>query len=324
MESSLLSLPGLEALKIGLNCAFRSCSSGESDVVVLRREPSIRASSFPSEIVTCRLADGTQRALLCKYAAGYNHKCYGHRSGVAYEAEVYRRVLKDLPLTSANFYGASTDPCAGEFWLILEYLANAVRVTKTPEPCAMGLAAQWIGRFHAVNEKRLKYAPELSFLHTYDREYYLGWARRALLFAGPMLGQFSWLDTLCRRFEAIVDSLLAVPRTIIHGEYYPGNVLFRAGAVYPVDWESAAIAPGEIDLASLTERWPEICEECEREYKLARWPKGSPAESDWRLAAARLYLAFRWLGDRAAWTTDKTLGWRFEQLRSAGERLGLI
>jgi len=318
-----LSLPNLESLTIGLNCVFGSYGSGESPVVVLRREPSIRASSFPSEIVTCRLADGTEGTVLCKYAAGYNHKCYGHRSGVAYEAEVYRWVLKDLPLTSANFYGAFTDPSAGEIWLILGYLASAVRVTKTPEPCAMRLAARWIGQFHSACEPRLSDI-RMRFLNRYDAEFYVGWSRRTLLLAGNLLKRYPWLTVVCHRYQRVVEKLLALPVTVIHGEYYPGNVLFRAGAIYPVDWESAAIAPGEIDFASLTERWPEICRECEREYKLARWPRGSPAEFDWRVAAARLYLAFRWLGDRPDWTTDEALGWRFEQLRCAAERLGLI
>ena len=43
---------------------------------------------------------------------------------------------------------------------------------------------------------------------------------------------------------------------MIHGEYYPHNILFQSGVVRPVDWETAALAPGEIDLATLCEGWP--------------------------------------------------------------------
>ena len=99
------------------------------------------------------------------------------------------------------------------------------------------------------------------------------------------------------------------------------------GVIYPVDWESAAIAAGEIDLASLTDRWPSsIIEQCELEYQHARWPQGAPVEFERRLTTARLYLHFRWLGElRDAHTAHV---WRFERrfedIRSLGEKLHLL
>lgn len=50
--------------------------------------------------------------------------------------------------------------------------------------------------------------------------------------------------------------MLESPRVIIHGEYYPVNVLFSDEIVLPVDWESTAVAMGEKDSASLSEAWP--------------------------------------------------------------------
>jgi hypothetical protein len=63
--------------------------------------------------------------------------------------------------------------------------------------------------------------------------------------------------------------------------------------------------------------------QCELEYQRARWPYGSPAALERRLAAGRLYVHVRWLGDRPEWTAHKHY-WRFEHLRAAGEQLGLI
>jgi hypothetical protein len=60
------------------------------------------------------------------------------------------------------------------------------------------------------------------------------------------------------------------------------------------------------------------------EYQRARWPLGGPADFVRKVAAARLYLAFRWLGERPEWTTDEGDAWRFEELHSAGELLGLL
>jgi thiamine kinase-like enzyme len=185
------------------------------------------------------------------------------------------------------------------------------------------VAARWIGRFHAVTEARLSSTP-LPFLNTYDAAYYQGWVRRTALFAEPMRPRLPWLMPLCEHSQEAIALLLAPPVTIIHGEYYPKNVLYREGIVYPVDWESAAIAAGEIDLACLTDRWPaDTVRECQRAYQQARWPHGMPADFAQRLSAARLYMHFRWLGDRPEWTTDQQY-WRFEHLRSVGEQLGLI
>ena len=49
------------------------------------------------------------------------------------------------------------------------------------------------------------------------------------------------------------------PRTFVHGELYPSNVLVvrddRHPRVCPIDWEMAAIGPGLIDLAALVGGW---------------------------------------------------------------------
>lgn len=325
MQKSRPRFPDLQTLTAGLMSVFSGNGHASNQVIVLDRQPNIYSSTFPSEIVTCRLDEGSELRLYCKYGGeGYRQGGHAHWGGVAYEAAVYRHVLQPLRSSVPKFYGTYTDTTTAETWLILGYLDKSMRVNQTSEPGALALAARWIGRFHAANELRLSYAP-IPFLKTHDAEYYVQWVRRTLLLAGHFHQHFPWLATLCARFEGFVAPLLRSSRTIIHGEYYPENVLFRSGIIYPIDWESAAIAVGEIDLASLTDRWPaEIVQQCELEYQLARWPKGSSADFERTLAAAQLYQQFRWLGDRPEWTTHEGSLWRFEQLRSAGERLGLI
>jgi hypothetical protein len=95
--------------------------------------------------------------------------------------------------------------------------------------------------------------------------------------------------------------------------------------IYPIDWESAGIDVGEVDLASLADGWPaEIRQECEGAYREARWSGGSPADFEQRLAAARLCLYFYKLGGEPEWATNGEFAWDSRQLRLAGERLGLI
>ena len=113
--------------------------------------------------------------------------------------------------------------------------------------------------------------------------------------------------------------------TIIHGEYYPKNILVHEGKIYPVDWESAAVAIGEIDFASLTEKWPQaIVQMCRDEYVRARWGQAAAPDFELKLMAAQLYLHFRWLGNLAEWTAEPKVRWRFEQMLELGELLGLL
>lgn len=318
------SFPDFDALSSGLNAALVANDSQCGPVSILDRSPALSQSTYPSEVVRCKIGHEGHRKLYCKYGAGLKYRSYGHRGGVSHEAEVYRRVLEPLNLSVAKFYGAVRDGATGSTWLVLEYLDQSRRITKAPQPETIVRAVHWIGRFHAVNEERAALT-ELRFLNKYDLNYYRGWVRRTALFADALRHDLAWLETLCGRFEEFAGILLSSPLTIIHGEYYPHNILTRDGVIYPIDWESAAIAAGVIDLATLTEAWsPEIVRQCELEYRRARWPQGPPVDFSRTLAAARAYLSFRWLGDQQEWTNGESGSFYFAQLREAAEELGLL
>jgi hypothetical protein len=294
-------------------------------VKVLSRRPNVQVSTFPSEVVTCR-SGGRELRLFCKYAWPAVRNVYGHRGGVALEAAVYERVLEPLrgALPAARLFGSYVNPETADVWLFVEELGDAPRVNKSPDPRAVERAAEWIGSFHARNLTRVAELKDL--LPRYDEPYYLGWARRTREFAGDVAREASWLAALSERFHRVLPLLLNAEETVIHGEYYPANVLVRGGRVFPVDWESAAVATGEIDLASLTEKWPaETAQRCEAVYRAARWQGQPPDRFPHGLDAARLYLHFRWLGNRPQWTADaKRHKWRFEHLRELGEKMGVI
>ena len=255
---------------------------------ILSRQACDNESTFASEIVTF---EGGLRLFSKRHDPGISCR-YGYRRGVAFEAEVYRRILQPLGVTVPRFHGYA----AGE--LLLEYLEAAARVSRAEDPRAMAEAARWIGEFQRC-------APLADWLPRYDIGFYRGWAERAIRF-----GVFS---DLAGQFERACELLAGAPVTMIHGEYYPANVLYRDGVVSPVDWESAAIGPGEIDLASLTDGWPEeTVRDCEQAYG-----RGTPEV----LAAARVYTQLRWLGDRPEWTGDPENTWRIERLRRDCDRL---
>jgi Phosphotransferase enzyme family len=324
VESHTL-LPDDQLLKARLESALGGNGSVGEGFTILQRQPNAYASTFPSEIVRCRLGNGSELCLLCKYGAGQSPGTAGHRGGVAYEAAVYHHLLPSLHLSAPRYYGSHSDAESGRTWLIIEFVEHGIRASEVPAPAAaLRLAARWIGRFHAANEARLATAP-FPFLSTYDPDYYRQWARRTAQFARDWHLRCPWLPTLCERFADCVDALCGTKLTVIHGEYGPKNILVRDEEIYPVDWESAAVAAGEIDLASLTQKWPEeVARACEQEYQRTRWPEGPPPEFPRTLELARLYWEFRWLGDRPEWLAQPKVRARFEELRLAGERLGLI
>src|SRR5215472_2474393 len=287
--------------------------------VVVSRHANVRSSSFLTELVTCRLPDGEDLRLFCKYGKGANEATgYGHRGGVSYEARVYRDLLQPHGVRTVPFYGTHLDPDTGTTWLVLGF---------QPGWCidmSLGVGARWIGEFQRAATARFGDKPP-RWLKRYDRSYYAQWARRTKEFAERLGLGLRWLPALCEGFESVASDLLGLRPTVIHGELYPHNVILHLDTVVPIDWESAALGAGEVDLASLTEGWSAAdLNECLREYAAARWPDGAPQDFDPVFDAARLYLDFRWLGVEPSQLQDPESRWFLDDLILRGGRLGLI
>jgi hypothetical protein len=289
-------------------------------VTVRARRLNPYGSTFPAEIVTCTVADGREYRVFCKYTAVGGQTDQGHRGGAGYEADVYRQVLHGLPLPVPAFHGAFACPASGSTCVVLQYLETGIRVSKLPVPGAIPAAAAWAGRFHAWNEPRLRQG-DFPFLTRYDADYYVGWSRRTLLYAGATLAQQPWLGSLCRYYEERLPALTTRPPTVIHGEFTPHNVLWHDGGIYPTDWETAAVAAGEIDLAILMEGWDEETVRCcVQNYRQARGASSLTAAFQDALKVARLYVAFRWLAARPDWPGDQRSRWRLQLLKGLAER----
>jgi len=321
-------VPSHADLTLRLNAILADSAPGGGPVEVVARKPFALMSFFPIEAVTCRRSDGTLCHLFLKYESGKNHGAHGHRGDLAYEAEVYRQILARREGFRPRFCGSSTGSAGGDTWLALEYLDPSVRVReingRTEQLAAMVLASRWIARFHADLETAAARG-SLGFLRRYDEDYYVAWARRTAELTSTLGPKLPWLSRLCELSRELLAPLLAAPLTVIHGEFYTNNILLCDGSVHAVDWESAVLGPGAIDVAALTEGdWPtQVVQACEREYMGTRWARERDAHFEEVLEAARLYLHFRWLGERSGKTRAQQLSWRLERLRSAAARLGL-
>ncbi len=296
---------GPEALDLAPNCAHS------------------RSGSYPSCTAICRLTHGGTRRLFCKCSKDFDAPSHRHRSGVAYEARVYEQLVSRFDGASPEYVGAYEDHSRGLAFLFLEELEGVLRVSKTAAG-NMSRAAAWIGRFHRRHDLAQGAVP--VFLTVYDRDYYTQWPRRALRLTRKLHGRYPWLGTVCDAFESeMVPLLLAAAQTVIHGEYYPKNILARRSTVFPVDWESTAVGPGELDLVSLTEGWPdEDKRACARSYRDARWPDGAPASHAPACRAAGMYWLLRWLGNGSYFATGKHGVRRLNELGALAGRLGWI
>src|SRR5207245_10695619 len=117
-----------------------------SDAAIVQRTPNLYTSSFASEVVTCRVDDGSVRRLLFKYGATAAGSGHGHRGGVPYEGAVYRHVLGPAGMGTPRLWGVHDESGERRTWLAIEYLDDAERVAW--RTTAMRPAASWRGRVH--------------------------------------------------------------------------------------------------------------------------------------------------------------------------------
>jgi hypothetical protein len=250
---------------------------------VVHRTPNVRSSTFPSESVT--ITNGPwRRMLFCKHGPGYEDRNGALHRGVAYEALVYERFIRGEPAVPA---------CIGSFagphgtTLLLEHLPRATSVARweyTPQG-PMATAVAELGRWHAAHGAM---ADDAGVLNRYGDAHLGRWAEKARLVNRDVL-EGVIPPTLVDR---VVNELLAAPPTLIHGELFPANVVSSAGRVWFVDWESAGLGAGEIDLAAITSgAWDgRVRRELDDVYASSRWPDGAPKAFRAAVAAARIYI----------------------------------
>jgi Phosphotransferase enzyme family len=313
--------PSVEALERAIEEAL-----GEPGAVTVDRiEPNWYSSTFPSEVVRCAV-ESRPLALLCKYDLAWTDEVRGVLAGPRYEAEAYRLAVEPAGLPAPRSLGLRSDEHSGARWLMLE-LVHGDRFTKSTESGAMARgiagAAAWIGSFHRFHERR---GPERSpRLVRHDRESFAACVARAREQCEPLRSEYPWLPRLAAEYETVFCDLFGRRPTVIHGEYYPENILLRDRAILPVDWERAAISAGEVDLAALTEGdWdPGDVRLAIESYVEARWEGDPPEDFAESLGAARVYLHLLALGDRGK-AFEPGAAWRFRQLELAGAERGLL
>jgi hypothetical protein len=299
----------LRAIQAGRGRQQRSGS-----VTALRRRPWEYATSTAVELITAVMDDGTECEFVLKHLGPSSLSEGARRAKPSFvidsqrEIEVYRTVLAPLEVGPV-LTGFGIAPRRGVYWLLVEYV-HGRRLFEVGERECWAAVGRWLGdlqrRFATLDRDRLRREARLI---EYDREWYRVWLQRALRFFASTDPPHSRhgrdaLLWLAGRYDKVIERLISMPPTIIHGEFYPSNVLVGAttddSRVWPVDWEMASEGPGIIDVAALTSgAWLEG----DRRAVLTAYVAGLESRGDAviddvaeSLDYARIHLAIQWLG----------------------------
>jgi hypothetical protein len=252
------------------------------------------------------------------------------------EIGTYRVILGPARLGTAICYGTAVQPESGRYWLFLEK-APGIELYQEGDLAVWQHVAVWLARMHARFAGQIeRFLPVVPLL-VHDRNYYWEWLRRAQAIVGD--GDVESADAtralanLATAYDRIIDRLLALPKTLLHGEFYAANVLVEKRAsdvrVCPVDWEMAAVGPGLIDLAALSAgNWSDAAKEAMAQsyYDESRRSQGATLPWDEMRVAldcCRLHLAIQWIGWSPGWAPPpaQRQDWLGEALRLAGRLL---
>lgn len=300
-------------------------------VAAIERRESVYRSSFALEELNVELDDGERLALIFKDLGERALSDTARRVKPSFlrdprrEVEVYVSLLGPADLGTARCFGAHVEPALGRYWLFLERV-GAVRMFEVGERSTWEYVARWLAHAHQRLGSRM---PGTGSLLRYDAEFFTIWPRRALRSGDLEEPVRRRLAEVAAGYGAVVDRLLSLPRTVIHGEFYASNVLVddpkAPRRVCPVDWEQAAVGPGLIDVAAHAGgRWGRDDRAAiASAYRDALPDEEAPAPDTFErdLELCRLHLAFQWLGWAERWTppAEHVYDWAAEAVRLADE-----
>jgi aminoglycoside phosphotransferase (APT) family kinase protein len=308
--------PKTSELRAALEVGLATPTGMPPQILRIMRRPSPYASSFALEELDVEL-DGAPTLRLIFKDLGWRRMPPGARhSKPAFLYDPMREISAYALIRAHGLAGppgalvTAIDATTDRYWLLLDRI-DGVPLSEVGDAEGWRLAARWLAGMHsrfAGEAEALCSAPH--FLR-YDRAFFQAWIDRAVSFAAGSGPRRRAIDWLAARYDRVVDRLVALPPTFIHGEFYASNVLMRrytgrAGPIAPIDWEMAGVGPPLIDVAALTAgQWNEE----ERLALAAAYHAALPTElrSDWdelltRIQLCRVHVAIQWLGWARTWS----------------------
>ena len=290
-----VSKPSRHALKRGLTHVFASEINARGPLRIIHRRVSPQVSTYLADVVQVQFADGSREHLLCKYAHGVENTPFSPHHGLVYESRVYQQLVPHPALSLPRYWGSFTDDETGDFVFVMRFYPGGMNAAQGCDDGGLTELIRWITQFHEWGEAQVA-APEWRFLVRYDHAYYAHWLDLTNALARPLAHEYPWLEQAAAAYRDRIPLLVARPPTIVHGELTTRNTLWADGRIMPLDWETAAIGPAEIDLAMFTFDWDlEDVRTLEESYVQMRWRNSPPAGFADAMLASRLYVAYHWI-----------------------------
>lgn len=264
----------------------------------VERRPSPYRTSFPIEEVRVELGGRGAVTLACKRLGWEELEPEARLAKPSFlhnpdrEPQVYRALLPQGPAGPPRYFGSVLDD--DHRWLFVEWVEGR-ELFQVGERELWEEAVRWLARFHVALAPQVDRHRREGRLIEHDAGFYRRWMQRAGEFAGAgAASDLAKIEWLTAHHGQVVEALLALPRTVIHGEFYASNVLVSDARVAAVDWELAAVGPGLSDLAALVSGWPDA----DRKALAAAYAAepGVHSFESRDLDLARLQVAIQWLG----------------------------
>lgn len=243
-----------EALRSTVAELLRARRGPGATVAGLSREPSPFATLFPADVLRVRTGDGTELRLFLKHLGG-EESDHPDKAGPEKEILVYRELLREAGLPVPRFWGARRNPASGRHEMFLEYVDGWTLENHGLE--AWYRAARELGRLHRRFARPSALRPARGTLPRLGAAYARDWARRAEREASRRGGSLgSRVRALLDGYGPVTSLLEEAPRTLVHNDLSPKNVVADTGRdptrIRFVDWESAGIGCGLLDLTNLS------------------------------------------------------------------------
>jgi thiamine kinase-like enzyme len=280
---------------------------------ILELRPHTLQSSCPLTVISLRCASGSRRVVLKDLGARLPSSGPSFLYHPEREVAAYRWLGRRLGVP--GFLGAHVERKRGVCWLFSEHVEGSPlwQSNSRERWCE---AAERLAELH-----ELRCEDTDACWMRYDERYFAWWIPRAHAFSPG-----ARVVRLRDAHATAVARLLRAPAVMVHGDYYPSNVLVagRPGSpICPLDFELAGIGPAALDLAALRTGLPgPIADEVLEAYRSRLCDAGAGEELEELLVCARLHLAIRWLGWMPAHSppSHQRFDWATEA-RSAAEEL---
>jgi phosphotransferase family enzyme len=225
-------------------------------IVVIDQRRSACSTSYPSDVVTVRLASGEEFRLFLKdFGFSQLPKDVPDQRRER-ELRVYRDLLAGAGLDTAKYYASVWGGSAGRFWLFLEFVDGLP--LRDCELDYWVAAAGWLGRMQGWFARHPDRRAGRDFLPRHHADFFQSRAELALRAVSQTSASLAArLGGVVSRYDRLVDVMVNQPSTLVHGSYRPENILVACRAqpprVCPVDWELAAVGAPLYDLAFISD-----------------------------------------------------------------------